>query len=115
MKKTIKYKAWCLIEAARNPKKIPSLYKTRSECLKDNTSYYGHECDDPERRGLVCECEVVVKINGSFTPNKMLREYYAITGNRPPLLVVGDNAWNKTAKANHKKLVKAKLKRVSGK
>ena len=115
MKKTLKYKAWCLIEAASSQKEIPTLYKTRNQCLKDNTSYYGHECDNPERRGLVCECEIVVKVKGAFSPNKQLREYYAITGERPALLVVGDDAWNKKAQARHKKSVKAKLKRVSGK
>jgi hypothetical protein len=111
--KTLKHKAWCLIEAADNLKEIPTLYKNRKKCIEANTSYYGHDCDSPERRGLICECEVIVKIKGKFQPSDSLKEYYRdIIGTRPPLLVVGDDSWNKGATARHEKSIKAKLKQI---
>lgn len=110
--KTLKYKAWCALEYTDDLKELPSLYQSKKDCIECNTSYMGHPCDDPRRRGVIAECEVVVKIKGDLKATKELREYYELRGVSPALLVVGDEDWNKKAFASAIKEKRAKLKKL---
>ena len=108
--KTLKYKAYCVIEITDDLKKIPTLHKSKVEAIRDSTSYHGHPCDDPRRRGVVAECEVIVNMPEMPTATAELREYVEMFCGSPGLLEVGNERWNnyarKSAKAEQRKNLK---------
>lgn len=111
-KKTLKYKAWCALEYTDDLSKLPTLYPSKTECIECNTSFIGHPCDDPRRRGVIAECEVTVTIKGELKATKELRSYYEQRGAHPALLVAGDNAWNKKAFEEAFEEMRAKLRKL---
>lgn len=105
--KTIKYKCWTALQWVDDLKELPTIHDSKQECIYDNTSHYGHPLDDPRKRGIIAECELIVKIK---YPLKLTREnveeldeYENMNGGSPALLVVGDEIWNKKAIKDCKK------------
>jgi len=110
--KTLKYKAYCVIEITDDLRKIPSLHKSRSEAIHDSTSYFGHTCDDPRKRGVVAECEVVVKVPDMPQVTAELREYMQEFHGIPALTEVGNAQWNKHARKLAKDAQRKELKKL---
>lgn len=105
--KTLKYKAYCVIEITDDTKQIPTLHKSKAEAIRYSTSYHGHPCDDPEKRGVVAECEVIVKLPAMPAVTTELREYVEMFCGRPGLIQIGNERWNNHAR----KLAKAEQRR----
>lgn len=118
--KTLKYKGYCVVEITDDMKDLPFsgcfLHKTKKEAIESNMSYYGHPCDDPRKRGAVCEVEVTVKVPDMPKASDDLREYVEAFGASPVLIEVGNERWNnhavKSAKADQRRKLK-KLRHVS--
>lgn len=99
--RNLKYKGYCVVEVTDDLKQLPYepcfLYKTKKEAIEQTRSYYGHPCDDPRRRGKVCEVEVTVKVP-SMKATPELVDYIQRFRGRPAVLVVGDERWNNHAR-----------------
>jgi hypothetical protein len=110
--RTLKYKAFCLIELTDNLSELPNIHKTAKEAVRSSRSYHGHPCDDPRKRGAICEVEIRVKVGTMPPVTDDLRDYVTTCEGSPALLVIGDDKWNKAqsraARLNQRRMI-AKL------
>jgi len=91
----IKYKAYCVVELTDDLSKLPDIQETRNKAIEWNTSRYGHPCDDPRKRGAVCEVEIAVKVPTMPPVTDDLRDYIQRIRGVPALVVIGDENWNR--------------------
>lgn len=58
-----KFKAFCFIESFKPVEDaVFDLYRTKRDALQAHRSYFGHHCDDPLKRGVICECEIRIRV-----------------------------------------------------
>lgn len=110
--KTIKYKAWCIIEITDDLKGLPFLSRTKREALWGGRSHFGHPCDDPQKRGVLAQCELTLKVPPMPPVTDELMEYVRAFKGKPALFVLGDRRGNKRAFRNAKVQQQAILKKL---
>jgi hypothetical protein len=105
-----------MVEIADDIENLPFsglfLHKTKTEAIKSHTSYYGHPCDDPRKRGAVCEVSVTIKIPAMPQLSKELLEYIAQFEGSPVMRVIGNAQWNASAERSAKVEQRRKLKKL---
>lgn len=93
---SVKFSAFCYYEITDDLQEFPGeIYPSREDCIDGNTSYHGHDCDDPEKRGVIAECEIEIKIPKMIESNDAIREYISHFRGSPAIMVVGDAEYNK--------------------
>lgn len=107
------YKAFCLLELTDDPEKFPEfLYESRRKALEAHRSYHGHPCDDPLKRGALCEVELKVKVGKMPKVTDDLIEYVEAFRGKPALLEIGNERWNRHARESAKARQRQELKRL---
>lgn len=76
------------------PDKLPKVYKTKKECVADNRSYFGHPCDDPEKRGVIAKVEMIFHVPKQIEMSQDLLDYIHGSSGRPAIQIVGDDVRN---------------------
>lgn len=116
--RTLKYRGYCLVELTADLKELPFcacfLHKTKREAIKDNTSYHGHPCDDPRKRGAVCLVRVTVEVPAMPKPSPELRDYVARFNGTPGLLDLVNEDYNRRAQRRANAELRRQLKKLDG-
>lgn len=109
-----KIKAYVFLGITDDLKKAPFetffLCKSKREALRLNRSYHGHSCDNPKKRGVLCEATVTIRIPEMPPITPELVEYVQTFEGSPALLEFGNDDWNRKAFRNAKSEQARKLK-----
>lgn len=111
--KTIKRKAFCFLSALDDQKELPTFYATKKDCIESNTSYFGHICDDPEQRGVICAVEISIRVPDSLPKTEAMRHYVRFCGGQPAMQVMGDEKFNSRIRKSAKREQSQQLKRMA--
>lgn len=115
--KTLTYKAYTIVEHTSDLKNLPFgscfLGKTKKKSIDDRRSYFGHPCDNPLKRGVICEVEVTVRVPEMPPVTEDLIDYVKTYLGRPCFLVEGDTKWNSSHIADKKATQARDLKKLN--
>lgn len=110
--KTRTYHGWTLITSYDDPNELPSIEKTRAECIRSQRSGHGHPCDDPRKRGVVCKVTITVEIPYPPPANFAIFDYVRRYEGHAGLYVFGYDRFNRQHAAEIKREQSEKLKRL---